>query len=202
MRLLAGCATLLIIPTTDNNRQSHSHCELLSPFHSIFFCWTKTILALCLINVLCRCHFLLSLQKTFICRRWRRTAPTSTTSHRTWPPRASRWMMTPPPGYTWPAPASLSSSSGGWWPLLFITSALLIPEFYCSFIAVFCAFWTGLTGCWKRSAGAITGTAILMLCACLLAAGGMGLWHTVEFFEKEKVVGEEFYQQWTSVGFW
>lgn len=38
-----------------------------------------------------------------------------------------------------------------------------------------------------------------MLCACLLAAGGMGLWHTVEFFEKEKVVGEEFYQQWTSV---
>lgn len=69
-----------------------------------------------------------------------------------------------------------------------------------SFVAVFCAFWTGLTGCWKRSAGAITGTAILMLCACLLAAGGMGLWHTVEFFEKEKVVGEEFYQQWTSVG--
>lgn len=40
-----------------------------------------------------------------------------------------------------------------------------------------------------------------MLCACLLAAGGMGLWHTVEFFEKEKVVGEDFYQQWTSVGF-
>lgn len=27
----------------------------------------------------------------------------------------------------------------------------------------------------------------------------MGLWHTVEFFEKEKVVGEEFYQQWTKV---
>lgn len=74
-----------------------------------------------------------------------------------------------------------------------------IALFILSFIAVFCAFWTGLTGCWKRSAGAITGTAILMLCACLLAAGGMGLWHTVEFFEKEKVVGEEFYQQWTSL---
>lgn len=68
-----------------------------------------------------------------------------------------------------------------------------------SFVAVFCAFWTGLTGCWKRSAGAITATAILMLCACLLAAGAMGLWHTVEFFEKEKVVGEDFYQQWSSV---
>lgn len=38
-----------------------------------------------------------------------------------------------------------------------------------------------------------------MLLTCLLAAGAMGLWHTVEFFEKEKVVGEEFYQQWNSV---
>jgi PMP-22/EMP/MP20/Claudin tight junction len=68
-----------------------------------------------------------------------------------------------------------------------------------SFVAVFCAFWTGLSGCWKRSAGAITATAILMLVACLLAAGAMGLWHTVEFFEKEKVVGEEFYKQWDNV---
>lgn len=72
-------------------------------------------------------------------------------------------------------------------------------RFYKSFLAVFCAFWTGLSGCWKRSAGSITATAILMLLCCLLAAGAMGLWHTVEFFEKEKVVGEEFYQQWNSV---
>lgn len=69
----------------------------------------------------------------------------------------------------------------------------------CSFVSVFCAFWTGLSGCWRRSAGAITATAILMLLTCLLAAGAMGLWHTVEFFEKEKVVGEEFYQQWNNV---
>lgn len=68
-----------------------------------------------------------------------------------------------------------------------------------SFIAVFCAFWTGLSGCWKRSAGAITATAILMFTACLLAAGAMGLWHTVEFFEKEKVVGDEYYQMWNKV---
>lgn len=54
-------------------------------------------------------------------------------------------------------------------------------------------------GCWKRSAGAITATAILMLTACLLASGAMGLWHTVEFFEKEKVVGEEYFQQWPNV---
>lgn len=68
-----------------------------------------------------------------------------------------------------------------------------------SFVSVFCAFWTGLSGCWRRSAGAITATAGLMLITCLLAAGAMGLWHTVEFYEKEKVVGEEFYQQWSSV---
>lgn len=74
-----------------------------------------------------------------------------------------------------------------------------VALFVLSFLAVFCAFWTGLSGCWKRSAGAITATAILMLIACLLAAGAMGMWHTVEFFEKEKVVGEEFFQQWNSV---
>lgn len=74
-----------------------------------------------------------------------------------------------------------------------------IALFILSFVTLFCAFWTGLSGCWKRSAGAITATAILMLATCLLSAGAMGLWHTVEFFEKEKVVGEEFYQQWSTV---
>lgn len=29
----------------------------------------------------------------------------------------------------------------------------------------------------------------------------MGLWHGVEYYEKEKVVGEEFYQQWNNVSF-
>jgi len=27
----------------------------------------------------------------------------------------------------------------------------------------------------------------------------MGLWHDVEYYEKEKVVGEEFYEQWNNV---
>lgn len=80
-----------------------------------------------------------------------------------------------------------------------ISYANLVSLFILSFVSVFCAFWTGLSGCWRRSAGAITATAILMLLTCLLAAGAMGLWHTVEFFEKEKVVGDEFYQQWNSV---
>jgi len=35
--------------------------------------------------------------------------------------------------------------------------------------------------------------------AGLLSAGAMGFWHGVEYYEKERVVGEEFYQQWNSV---
>ena len=32
-----------------------------------------------------------------------------------------------------------------------------------------------------------------------MCAGAMGLWHGVEYYEKEKVVGEEFYQSWDPV---
>jgi hypothetical protein len=68
-----------------------------------------------------------------------------------------------------------------------------------SFISFLAYASSQRVGCWKRSAGAITATAILMLTACLLASGAMGLWHTVEFFEKEKVVGDEYFQQWPNV---
>ncbi|CAH1390041.1 unnamed protein product [Nezara viridula] len=149
-----------------------------------------------------------------------------------------------------------------------------IALFILSFLTIFIAFWTGITGCWKRSPGNITATAILMLLAYdgttkktgsvpvktiiprivlpsevkisarpaaqnslpwsitrynirsvvsqrfpsepnlsqkstrrgvqvitggLIAAGAMGLWHGVEYYEKERVVGEEFYQQWNNV---
>ncbi|XP_011493972.1 PREDICTED: uncharacterized protein LOC105359166 isoform X1 [Ceratosolen solmsi marchali] len=75
----------------------------------------------------------------------------------------------------------------------------VIALFMVGFLAIFTAFWTGVVGCWKRSPGNITATAILMLLACLLSAGGMGLWHGVEYYEKEKIVGEEYYQQWSNV---
>lgn len=74
-----------------------------------------------------------------------------------------------------------------------------IALFIVAFFAIFIAFWTGIAGCWRRSPGNITATAILMLLACLLSAGAMGLWHGVEYYEKERVVGEEFYQQWNKV---
>jgi len=35
--------------------------------------------------------------------------------------------------------------------------------------------------------------------AGLLSAGAMGFWHGVEYYEKERVVGDEFYQQWSNV---
>ncbi|RZC31900.1 uncharacterized protein BDFB_001344 [Asbolus verrucosus] len=75
----------------------------------------------------------------------------------------------------------------------------MIALFIIAFVAVFAAFCTGVTGCWRRSPSNITATAILMLLACLLSAGAMGLWHGVEYYEKEKVVGEEFYQQWSNI---
>lgn len=74
-----------------------------------------------------------------------------------------------------------------------------VALFIVAFLSLFIAFWTGVVGCWKRSPGNITATAILMLVTCLLAAGAMALWHGVEFYENEKVVGEEFYQQWPDV---
>ncbi|XP_060522914.1 uncharacterized protein LOC132699936 isoform X2 [Cylas formicarius] len=75
----------------------------------------------------------------------------------------------------------------------------MIALYIISFFAVFAAFCTGVTGCWRRSPGNITATAILMLLACLLSAGAMGLWHGVEYYEKERQVGEEYYQQWSTV---
>lgn len=75
----------------------------------------------------------------------------------------------------------------------------VIVIFIVAFFVIFIAFWTGVAGCWRRSPGNITATAILMLLACLLSAGAMGFWHGVEYYERERVVGEEYYQQWSNV---
>lgn len=42
----------------------------------------------------------------------------------------------------------------------------MIALFMVGFLAIFSAFWTGVVGCWRRSPGNITATAILMLFAC------------------------------------
>jgi len=74
----------------------------------------------------------------------------------------------------------------------------MIALFILSFLFVFIAFWTGVAGCWRGSSGNITASAVLMLVACLLSSGGMGLWHGVEYFETEKLTGEQYYKDWPS----
>lgn len=61
--------------------------------------------------------------------------------------------------------------------------ALFIAGFFCMFIA----FTTGVVGCWKTAPGHIVSSAIMMLLACLLSAGAMGLYHGVEHYEKLKI---------------
>lgn len=75
----------------------------------------------------------------------------------------------------------------------------VIALFILSFIVTGISWITGIMGCWVRGAGRIASTAALTLLSCLLAAGAMGLWHTVDYYEREKLVGEEFYQQWSQV---
>lgn len=43
-----------------------------------------------------------------------------------------------------------------------------IALFIIAFFAIFIAFWTGIAGCWRRSPGNITATALLILLACKL----------------------------------
>ena len=42
----------------------------------------------------------------------------------------------------------------------------MIALFIAAFFFVFVAFWTGVTGCWRRSPGNVGTTAALMLLAC------------------------------------
>merc|ERR1712227_482447 len=63
----------------------------------------------------------------------------------------------------------------------------MIALFLVGFFFMFVSFTAGILGCWKTSPSNITASAILMLIACLFHAGGMGLWHGVEHWEKEKI---------------
>lgn len=63
----------------------------------------------------------------------------------------------------------------------------MIAMFIIAFFFIGISFTTGIVGCWRTSPSNITSSAILMLVACLFAAGGMGLWHSVEHYEKIKI---------------
>merc|ERR1712079_636153 len=79
----------------------------------------------------------------------------------------------------------------------------MIALFIVGFFFMFVSFTAGIRGCWKTSPSNITTSAILMLIACLFSAGGMGLWHGVEHWERNKISTasdtELFTQSWPQV---
>merc|ERR1712079_597127 len=79
----------------------------------------------------------------------------------------------------------------------------MIALFIVGFFFTFVSFTAGIRGCWKTSPSNITASAILMLIACLFSAGGMGLWHGVEHWERNKISTasdtELFTQSWPQV---
>jgi len=66
----------------------------------------------------------------------------------------------------------------------------MIALFIVAFFFMFVSFTTGVVGCWRTSPSNITASAVLMLLACLLSAGGMGLWHGVQHYQFMKISEE------------
>ena len=77
----------------------------------------------------------------------------------------------------------------------------MVALFIISFVFLFVSFWTGVAGCWRRSSGNITSTAVLMLLTCLFSAGGMGLWHGVEYYATYKLNEEPYPLSWDQVSY-
>jgi len=63
----------------------------------------------------------------------------------------------------------------------------MVALFIVGFFFMFVSFTAGVRGCWKTSPSNITASAVLMLVACLFSAGGMGLYHGVEHWERNKI---------------
>lgn len=82
-------------------------------------------------------------------------------------------------------------------------SRAMVALFIVGFFFMFVSFTAGIRGCWKTSPSNITASAILMLIACLFSAGGMGLWHGVEHWERNKISTESdtelFTQSWPKI---
>merc|ERR1712004_794411 len=61
-----------------------------------------------------------------------------------------------------------------------------IALFISCFVMMFIAFITGVIGCWKTGHSHIFASACLMLIACLMSAGAMGLWHESNTSKRKK----------------
>jgi hypothetical protein len=69
----------------------------------------------------------------------------------------------------------------------------------CSFVWIGIAFFVGVVGCWLRSPSRIVATGIFMLLAALFCAGGIGLWHGKEYYERFKLSEEPVFASWDKV---
>lgn len=68
-----------------------------------------------------------------------------------------------------------------------------------AFVLFFLSFYSGVAGCWRRSPGYCMATGLLIMFGGLLCAGGIGLWHGVEYLESERLTNAPFYRSWNSV---
>lgn len=75
----------------------------------------------------------------------------------------------------------------------------VIGLYISAFFFIFLSFFTGVTGCWKRSHGNIVVTGLLELLASLVDAGAMGLWHGVQYFDYQKLDDKMSYFNWPTV---
>lgn len=76
----------------------------------------------------------------------------------------------------------------------------MIALFISAFFFMFVSFITGVVGCWRTSPSNINGSAVLMLIAFLFSAGGMGLFHGVDHYEKMKITEKSLIEPF--VGSW
>lgn len=75
----------------------------------------------------------------------------------------------------------------------------VIGLYITGFFFLFLSFFTGITGCWKRSHGNVVATGLLQLLAALVDAGAMGLWHGVQYYDYQKLRDEMAYFGWPDI---
>lgn len=75
----------------------------------------------------------------------------------------------------------------------------VVAFFAAAFFLLFLSFFTGIAGRWLRSHAGLVATGVLHFLASLFAAGGMGLWHAVLFYEQHKLKDELSYSAWPEV---
>ena len=84
------------------------------------------------------------------------------------------------------------------WERLHMARSVIVSFVVC-FLFLLLSFFTGIAGCWKRSHANLIATGILQLLASLFAAGSMGLWHAVQFYDQHKLKDNLSYAQWPEI---